>query len=169
MKDDDSVSSFKSIVVTTQTKLPDLDPGRNIQSFDVSFKVRMTKNGAEPPAEGFSINIGPIPSGEGGGPLGFAIGIAAALSMGDLGVIALFAGDNATTLPLVVQRLMGAYRMDQAAAAALLLVMLSFAIFWFFDAWGRRTDCASLNRVAKLATTIECGFFCVRPRIGHSG
>ena len=72
------------------------------------------------------------------GPLGFAIGIAAALSMGDLGVIALFAGDNAATLPLVVQRLMGAYRMDQAAAAALLLVMLSFAIFWFFDAWGRR-------------------------------
>lgn len=54
-------------------KLPDLDPGSNIQSFDVSFKVRMTQNGAETPADGFSFNFGPIPAGEGGGPLGFAM------------------------------------------------------------------------------------------------
>src|SRR5688500_18797929 len=54
-------------------KLPDLDPGRNIQSFDVTFTVRMTQNGSETPADGFSINIGPIPNGEGGGPLGFAM------------------------------------------------------------------------------------------------
>ena len=43
--------------------------------------------------------------------------------MGDLGVIALFAGDREATLPLLVQRLMGAYRMEEAAAAALLLVV----------------------------------------------
>lgn len=71
-------------------------------------------------------------------PLGFVAGIAAALSMGDLGVIALFAGEGQATLPLVVQRLAGAYRMDQAAAAALVLVALSFALFWAFDAGGRR-------------------------------
>ena len=69
--------------------------------------------------------------------LGFAAGVVAALSMGDLGVIALFAGDGGATLPLLVQRLMGAYRMDQAAGAALLLVLLSFGLFWLFDRGGR--------------------------------
>src|SRR5436190_16358994 len=57
----------------TAFKLPDLDPGNTIQSFDVSFKVRMTQNGTEIPADGFSFNFGPIPLGEGGGPLGFAM------------------------------------------------------------------------------------------------
>lgn len=71
-------------------------------------------------------------------PLGFAAGLVAALSMGDLGVIALFAGEQEATLPLLVQRLMGAYRMEMAASAALLLVSLSFAMFWAFDQWGRR-------------------------------
>jgi len=69
-------------------------------------------------------------------PLGFGAGLAAALSMGDLGVIALFAGDRSATLPLMVQRLMGAYRMEDAAAAALILVVLSFAMFWVFDRIG---------------------------------
>ncbi|MEO6300738.1 MAG: thiamine/thiamine pyrophosphate ABC transporter permease ThiP [Paracoccaceae bacterium] len=70
-------------------------------------------------------------------PLGFGAGIAAALSMGDLGVIALFAGDHNATLPLMVQRLAGAYRMEDAAAASLLLVAISFALFWAFDQGGR--------------------------------
>lgn len=70
-------------------------------------------------------------------PLGFGAGLAAALSIGDLGVIALFAGDRGATLPLVVQRLMGAYRMEDAAAAALVTVALSFALFWGFDRIGR--------------------------------
>jgi thiamine transport system permease protein len=71
-------------------------------------------------------------------PLGFGAGIAAALSMGDLGVIALFAGDQQATLPLVVQQLTGAYRMEAAASAALILITLSFALFWACDAGGRR-------------------------------
>lgn len=71
-------------------------------------------------------------------PLGFGAGIAAALSMGDLGVIALFAGDQQATLPLVVGQLTGAYRLDAAASAAMILVGLSFALFWIFDAGGRR-------------------------------
>jgi len=69
--------------------------------------------------------------------LGFGAGVAAALSMGDLGVNALFAGENGATLPLMVQRLMGSYRTDLAAAAALLLVGLSFALFALCDRWGR--------------------------------
>lgn len=71
-------------------------------------------------------------------PLGFGAGVAAALSMGDLGVIALFAGEDQATLPLVVSQLTGAYRMEAAAAAALVLVTLSFALFWACDAGGRR-------------------------------
>ncbi len=69
-------------------------------------------------------------------PLGYGAGLAAALSMGDLGVIALFASDGGATLPLFVQRLMGSYRMEQAAAAALILVVLSYALFWAFDRIG---------------------------------
>ena len=70
-------------------------------------------------------------------PLGFATGLTAALSMGDLGVIALFAGQRSETLPLAMSRLMGAYRMDAAAGAGLLLLMLSFSLFWLFDQGGR--------------------------------
>ncbi len=75
-------------------------------------------------------------------PLGFALGVAAALAMGDLGVIVLFAGDSSATLPLVVQRLHGAYRNDAAAASSVLLVSLSFGLFWLFD-WGGRRDAAA--------------------------
>jgi thiamine transport system permease protein len=70
-------------------------------------------------------------------PLGFATGLAAALSMGDLGVIALFAGQAEETLPLAMYRLMGAYRMETAASAALLLLGLSLVLFWICDRGGR--------------------------------
>ena len=73
-----------------------------------------------------------------GRPLGFSAGLAAALSMGDLGVIALFADPSGGTLPLQIFRLMGAYRIDDAAGASVLLLILSFALFWAFDALGRR-------------------------------
>jgi thiamine transport system permease protein len=69
--------------------------------------------------------------------LGFAAGVAAALSMGDLGVNVLFAGESGATLPVAVSRLMGSYRTDLAAGAALLLVGLSFALFAVCDRWGR--------------------------------
>ncbi|QYK42050.1 MAG: ABC transporter permease subunit [Paracoccaceae bacterium] len=71
------------------------------------------------------------------GPMGFAGGLAAALAMGDLGVIALFATEGGETLPLMVHRLMGAYRMEMAASAALLLLVLSFALFATIDRIGR--------------------------------
>jgi len=70
-------------------------------------------------------------------PLGFAAGLSAALSMGDLGVIALFADPDAATLPLQLYRLMAAYRMQDAAAAALLLLICSLTLFWLFDHGGR--------------------------------
>ena len=69
--------------------------------------------------------------------IGFAGGLTGALSMGDLGVIALFADPNRVTLPLQMERLMGAYQMDAAAGAALVLLALSLGIFWIFDKGGR--------------------------------
>ncbi len=70
-------------------------------------------------------------------PIGFAIGLAAALSMGDLGVITLFAGNAQETLPLAMYRLMGAYQMDAAAGAATLLLGLTLTVFWICDRGGR--------------------------------
>jgi thiamine transport system permease protein len=69
--------------------------------------------------------------------LGFSAGIAAAFSMGDLGVIALFADPGTATLPLQLYRLMAAYRMDDAMGAALVLMAASLALFWVFDRGGR--------------------------------
>ena len=70
-------------------------------------------------------------------PLGFGAGLAAAMSMGDLGVITLFAAPQEGTLPLEMFRLMGAYRTDDAEAAALVLLVLSLMLFWIFDRGGR--------------------------------
>ncbi len=69
--------------------------------------------------------------------LGFAAGLTGALSVGDLGVIALFADQDRATLPLQMFRLMGAYRMEAAAGAALLLLVLALAVFFICDKWGR--------------------------------
>jgi thiamine transport system permease protein len=71
------------------------------------------------------------------GALGFATGLSAALSMGDLGVIALFAPPDFATLPLTMYRLMAAYQMNAAAGTALLLVATSLLLFWLFDRGGR--------------------------------
>ncbi len=70
-------------------------------------------------------------------PAGFAAGLTAALAAGDLGVIALFAAPDQATLPLVLYQLMGAYRMEEAKAAALVLVALSLGLFWLFERGGR--------------------------------
>ncbi|TFL19437.1 thiamine/thiamine pyrophosphate ABC transporter permease ThiP [Jannaschia formosa] len=70
-------------------------------------------------------------------PAGFAAGLTAALAAGDLGVIALFATPDQATLPLMLYQLMGAYRMEEAKAAALLLVALSLGLFWLFERGSR--------------------------------
>jgi thiamine transport system permease protein len=69
--------------------------------------------------------------------LGFAAGLAAALSVGNLGVIALFANDGEATLPLLMARLMSAYRMEAAAGVGLLILGLALLLFWLFDRGGR--------------------------------
>ena len=70
-------------------------------------------------------------------PLGFATGLTAALSIGDLGVVTLFADQDRVTLPLQMYRLMGSYQMEAAAGAALLLLALALGLFWLCDRGGR--------------------------------
>jgi thiamine transport system permease protein len=69
--------------------------------------------------------------------IGFSLGVASALSMGDLGVIVLFGSGEITTLPLKIYQFMGSYRVDEALASALLLSLLAFGSFAFFDKLGR--------------------------------
>ena len=69
--------------------------------------------------------------------LGFATGLTAALSAGDLGVIALFADQERVTLPLQMYRLMGSYQMEAAAGVALLLLAMALGLFWMCDRGGR--------------------------------
>lgn len=54
-------------------KLPDLDAGRSMIAWDASFGVRMEKRTFEPAADGWALNIGPIPDGNGDGEGGFAM------------------------------------------------------------------------------------------------
>lgn len=70
-------------------------------------------------------------------PMGFAAGLTGALAMGDLGVITLFSRPGEGTLPMAMYQLMGAYKMEAAYGAALLLVGLSLGLFWAFDKGGR--------------------------------
>lgn len=62
-------------------------------------------------------------------PLGLALGLCAAISVGDLGVIALFGTRDNATLPLLLYQKMASYRMDEAAVIALLLIVLCLGIF----------------------------------------
>jgi thiamine transport system permease protein len=66
-------------------------------------------------------------------PIGLALGLAAALATGDLGIIALFGTQDNATLPLLLYQQMGSYRMADAAVTALLLLGLCLGLFWAFE------------------------------------
>ena len=56
--------------------------------------------------------------------------LAAALSMGDLSIIAIFGSEEVNTLPLLITRLMGHYRSDDAGSAVFWLCVLIFLIMY---------------------------------------
>ncbi len=61
-------------------------------------------------------------------PLAMALSFATALSIGDLGVVALFSSDRLVTLPWLLYSRMGSYRTTDAAGIALLLALLCLAL-----------------------------------------
>ena len=65
--------------------------------------------------------------------IGLSAALVAALAMGDLGVIALFGTPNTATLPLLIYQQLGAYRIPQATATALLLLGLCLLVFWVLE------------------------------------
>jgi thiamine transport system permease protein len=61
-------------------------------------------------------------------PLATALAFAAALSLGDLGVIALFGSDQVQTLPYLLHARLGSYRTADAAGLALMLGLVCFLL-----------------------------------------
>jgi thiamine transport system permease protein len=61
-------------------------------------------------------------------PLTMALAFSAALSIGDLGVIALFGSEDFTTLPFLLYQRFGSYRIDDAAGLALLLMIFCLGL-----------------------------------------
>ncbi|MEM7293640.1 MAG: thiamine/thiamine pyrophosphate ABC transporter permease ThiP, partial [Pseudomonadota bacterium] len=66
-------------------------------------------------------------------PLGLSLGLCSALAAGDLTAIALFGSQQLQTLPMILYQLIGSYRLAEAAATALLLLLLALSIFTLFD------------------------------------
>jgi thiamine transport system permease protein len=71
-------------------------------------------------------------------PLATAFAFAMALSLGDLGVIALFGSDAVQTLPYLLLSRMGAYRTEDAAGIALFLALLTLILMLVSEWAGRR-------------------------------
>jgi len=69
---------------------------------------------------------------------GFAF--AMALSLGDLGVIALFGSDRVKTLPYLLFERMASYRTADAAGLALFLGLLCLALMFFAGRWGKESS-----------------------------
>lgn len=66
-------------------------------------------------------------------PLGIAFAFAMALSLGDLGTIALFGNDTVLTLPYLLLQRMGSYRTADAAGLALILAALCLVLMIIAD------------------------------------
>ena len=70
-------------------------------------------------------------------PLLTGFAFAMALSLGDLGVIALFGSDAVKTLPFLLLERMGSYRTTDAAGLALLIAVLCLGLMAVADRFGR--------------------------------
>jgi thiamine transport system permease protein len=68
-------------------------------------------------------------------PFAAAFAVTMALSLGDLGVAAFFGSGNILTLPLLLYQRMGSYRMAESASVALLLALLTLALFLAAQKW----------------------------------
>ncbi len=72
--------------------------------------------------------------------LGQATALSFCLSMGDLGVIALFGNSDLTTLPWLLYQKIGSYRSQDAAGIALILLVLTLSVFNLIPALFNRSS-----------------------------
>nr|WP_246272849.1 thiamine/thiamine pyrophosphate ABC transporter permease ThiP [Oricola thermophila] len=70
--------------------------------------------------------------------LAFAFSLA--LSLGDLGVIAIFGSQEVQTLPYLILQRMGSYRTQDAAGLALVLAVMTMALMMIADRAGAKND-----------------------------
>ena len=73
-------------------------------------------------------------------PLGLAFLMAVIVSLGDLSAITLFGSDTLVTLPALIFRQMGNYRMNDAAGTALVLAAFCFALITLAQRWSQSHD-----------------------------
>ena len=83
-----------------------------------------------------------------GRDIGLIFGMVAAMSMGDLGVIALFSSSDFKTLPWLLYEQAGRYRTDEASATAVLLMGVTIMVFILGSLTGRL-----LSRAPSMAAT----------------
>jgi thiamine transport system permease protein len=72
-------------------------------------------------------------------PFAAAFAVTTALSLGDLGVAAFFGSGSILTLPLLLYQRMGSYRVAESASIALLLALLTLALFLAAQRWSGDT------------------------------
>ncbi len=73
-------------------------------------------------------------------PLLLAAALSLALSLGDMGAIALFGSENFRTLPWLLYQRLGSYRTDDAAGLALMLLVLIMVLMALVETAGRRKE-----------------------------
>ncbi|SMB56501.1 fused thiamin transporter subunits of ABC superfamily: membrane components [Serratia proteamaculans] len=73
-------------------------------------------------------------------PLAQALAFACVLSIGDFGVVALFGNEHFRTLPYYLYQQIGAYRSNDGAVTALLLLLLCFLLFTLIERLPGRHD-----------------------------
>lgn len=73
-----------------------------------------------------------------GREIGIVLALGFCFSLGDLGIISLFGTAEFTTLPWAMYQALGAYRTNDAAAIAALMLLLTFVVFWSLPRLFRR-------------------------------
>ncbi len=63
--------------------------------------------------------------------IAYVFALSFCLSLGDLGVVALFGSNEITTLPWYLYQLMGSYQTKDSAGVALILLVLTLSVFIF--------------------------------------
>jgi thiamine transport system permease protein len=79
-------------------------------------------------------------------PLFAAAAFAGALSLGDLGVAALFGSDSLQTLPSLLFARLGSYRSHDAAGLAVVLMLLCLGLLWLADVFANNNPAVKDSR-----------------------